>query len=189
MVGTNNNYQEGQQLEHPYEPTVQSIEVRQSLWILVGKYLLFYLVFTLIAVFLFVVREMLITDVNYIIALLILHVFALIVMFTLLFQWVDHRYLITSQKIVQMSGVIFQREKICAVRNIESVTLSQSIFQKLFQYGTVKLYAPTHDKVIFLKGIPHPERYAAYIDAILPKTHMQGASDNNISGGVAVIRL
>ncbi len=96
--------------------------------------------------------------------------------------WFFNFYKITGENIIYNTGVFRVRRDVYALRNIETVSLDQSFFGRLFKYGEIYLYAPTLNDTIVMKHIYKPWQYLKIINSLLP-TIASGGGNGEKDGG------
>lgn len=78
-------------------------------------------------------------------------------------QWIKTTYVIRPQAITEHRGIITVTEKDYSTERIESVIVQQSIWGKIFNYGTIVVFNPVLKEDLQLIDIPHPFLYARVI--------------------------
>lgn len=96
----------------------------------------------------------------------------------LILAWDCQYYLITPDKIISHQGVIAKRQEICAIKNIESIDLNQSILGRIFAFGTIKLFAPTLNHTLHMDNIHRPQKKMHIIENLLPNTTSPNNNDH-----------
>lgn len=99
----------------------------------------------------------------------------LLVFLTLLFIvrtvfWVmGATYQICSDSIVANVGIVSRRIVKVRTADIRSLSMSQSVTGRLFDYGSVEVYtAATSKAEIVMRAVPCPDRIVAELDALRP---------------------
>jgi len=95
-------------------------------------------------------------------------------------RWQASYYQITPEKVIYHKGVFSRHQEVFALKNIESIDLTQSCFGKLFHFGTLKLYAPTLNHRVFILNIHNPRKRMKLIEELLPKTHMENFHEQDM---------
>lgn len=91
----------------------------------------------------------------------------LIVMFVL--QWVNTYYVLNPKEVIVKKGVIATYSGTYELANLQSMSVLQGIFGKIFNYGTIKLFNPVLKEDLYLSDISNPRKYAAIIQEIEPE--------------------
>jgi len=104
----------------------------------------------------------------------------LIVLFYAVMRWHNHFYLVRPDKIFTSRGVFLRRQRFYAIRNIESISVRQGFFGRIFGFGTLHLYAPTLNDRIHMFGINNPCLKEAIIEKLLPSTFRSERKTKNL---------
>lgn len=168
-------------------PMPRSIVLRQSILFLCLKILFIFIVFGLIR---YVVDGIYLTveDVDVyeevqaawsfppMIFLFISCIEVCLILYCIVF-WYSYKYTITPEAVDVSKGVFWRSKKTFAIRNIESVNLKQSLFGRIFGYGTVYMFAPTLQEKVFMRRIPKAKKYFYLIEELIPKTKPLSKND------------
>jgi uncharacterized membrane protein YdbT with pleckstrin-like domain len=73
-------------------------------------------------------------------------------------EWANNNYEIRDDSIIHRQGIFKIKEDIYTLRNLSSVTIEQSIWGKLFNYGTIILYSPIHKTNYYLINVQNPKK-------------------------------
>jgi len=71
-------------------------------------------------------------------------------------KWWFERYEITIESIIHKRGVFRSREDIYSLKNIEAGKVSQNVFGKIFNFGTVAVFSPVLKSEYFIRDISNP---------------------------------
>jgi uncharacterized membrane protein YdbT with pleckstrin-like domain len=93
-----------------------------------------------------------------------LRIINFMIVFYLLLRWYYEYYIITPIDIVVHRGPIIRRRSVYQIPAIQAVRVYQSVFGRLFRFGTIKLESPLLDYDVYLRHIPKPERTANIIE-------------------------
>lgn len=93
-----------------------------------------------------------------------------VVMFYAILRWHNHYYLVRPDKIFSSRGVFLRRQRFCAIKNIETISVNQGLLGKVFNFGTLHLFAPTLNHRIHMFGIGNPCKKERIIEKLLPNT-------------------
>ncbi len=104
----------------------------------------------------------------------------ILVLFYSVMRWHNHFYLIRPDKILTSRGVFLRRQKFYALKNIESISVHQGVFGRIFGFGTLHLYAPTLNDRIHMFGINDPCLKEAIIEKLLPSTLVTDSKAKNL---------
>jgi hypothetical protein len=84
-------------------------------------------------------------------------------------RWLEEYYEITPVAIIHKNGLIFKKEEGHSLDHLGSLQMEQSIFGKIFNYGTLKLYNWMSEKEVVLYLIHNPFKYHKVLETLLPK--------------------
>jgi len=77
--------------------------------------------------------------------------------FMLILRWSRDSYKIENEEITHTRGIIIKKIQKFNISKAESISYSQTILGKIFEYGDIKIHYPAGQKEIILRGISHPE--------------------------------
>jgi len=104
----------------------------------------------------------------YFLLFVILNATKLFLMLTLAIKWISSTYEIRTHEIRHKYGILNKKEKIFLCDLAQEVSLSQNLFGKIFNFGTIEIFNPAIKEVIILEGIPNPEKYAEIVKKNIP---------------------
>lgn len=78
-------------------------------------------------------------------------------------QWIRMVYIIRPNEIIEQKGIWHIRENIYSTDKIEAVSVDQSIWGRIFNYGTIRIVNPVLNEDLFLEDISDPFTYADVI--------------------------
>jgi len=87
----------------------------------------------------------------------------------LFIQWAGTSYLISKKHLIKRIGIINIREEISHFDDIRSITVSQSILGKLFNYGNIELITSAsggYQTTLVLAGINNPYKYETILKTL-----------------------
>ena len=84
-------------------------------------------------------------------------------------QWVNNSYEIRNEDIIHRQGLFRTQENTYAFQNFTAAEVSQSIFGKIFNYGSIKIYNPAIQHQLIMKDITSPLKYSKTITENLAK--------------------
>jgi hypothetical protein len=91
----------------------------------------------------------------------------------LVVQWINEYYEITPTKIIYRRGIIWRREDAYNVNQIRSIGVRQSIFGRVFNYGTLFIYDRGVYKYYYFNDLHNPLRYLDILHNILPDADIE----------------
>jgi len=153
------------------------LTIRQSTTHLAIRLILLQLIFALIYMFLTIsvrlfdatpqIREWAYSLANILIIPIVLYQLGL--MLWVILDWVGNSYILREGEIVVRSGIINRKEKIFAIKHIESISCNQSWFERIFNYGTLRLFNPLLQQNVNLVSVKNPQKYLKVLEAISPE--------------------
>ncbi len=95
---------------------------------------------------------------------IIFHSINIVVVLTIVAIWTYTSYTLTPWTLSSTSGIFYKNRTSFDISHIESVSVKQGIFWRIFDYGTVQIKSPYYDTDISLKRIPSPQHLAQTIE-------------------------
>jgi uncharacterized membrane protein YdbT with pleckstrin-like domain len=83
-------------------------------------------------------------------------------------QWINEYYEISPYEVTHKRGIFFKKQDRYSLQNIKQVTLHQTFFGKMFNYGTINLFDWRLDKCATLFAVHHPVKYLNIFEELLP---------------------
>lgn len=159
--------------------TAPALTIRKSVAILISKIsalqLIIVLLYLLIRLVKYWVLIQIFTDNNYhdlnfwlgIIVFIVLAVVQTIMLLTIVLEWYFEYYEVRQDLIIHTRGVLRKKEDLYSLKTVEAGNVKQSLFGKLFNFGTVRIYSPVLRREYFLRDIPDPHHLrSAVIDLL-----------------------
>jgi uncharacterized membrane protein YdbT with pleckstrin-like domain len=84
--------------------------------------------------------------------------------FFLMLAWYRETFFIREGFLIHRKGMLLMNEKAFKLSNVKSVTYTQSLFGRLFHYGTVILNPQNQNEKFQLSGIPDPEHFIRFLE-------------------------
>ncbi len=109
----------------------------------------------------------------YLIVLVTLFVINLVIAFSIVLKWQFEYVEITEEGIIKHTGIFHKKEQKYACNFVEIMTVDQTFWGTLFNYGTLELYDPALKEQIYLTNIASPKKYSKLIGSIVSKEHGQ----------------
>jgi len=94
-----------------------------------------------------------------VISLLVIIGMGEIVTMVILAKWVSEFYIIKADSLNYRSGVFVKRKQVLMINRVVEVLMSQSIFGKVFNYGTLILISTQENAGVYLKRVENPGKY------------------------------
>lgn len=83
--------------------------------------------------------------------------------------WVNDYYEIRADEVVHITGTLSKTEKAYPYRDIQSITIHQDFFGRLFNYGSVHLFIPALGYDLNFNEISNPAKFVELIKNANPK--------------------
>lgn len=108
-----------------------------------------------------------------ILLLTVLYILKSLVQITLVlwvvFHWLYHKYHIdyAQKKLYEYKGVLYSKEHMSDLKNVRDVSMEQSIFGKIFNYGTIVLTISAsggYAEKVRMKHIQEPKLYVDFLE-------------------------
>lgn len=98
-------------------------------------------------------------------------------------RWRHEEYVVTNLRIIQVEGILSKRLLDSSLEKVNDILLTQSLFGRLFDYGTLEILTGSEIGVNQLRALNHPFRFKrAILDA---RSKLAGDFD----GGMATTPL
>lgn len=112
-----------------------------------------------------------------------LTVIQLVTIFVSFVFWYSEKYFVDKNSILYHRWP-FKPKKVVCMKDIETVTASQNLFERLFGIGTLLIKVRDQEKVIRLFQIPNPQLSSRLINSLRnPKSTTNGQLQKLIAGG------
>ena len=90
-------------------------------------------------------------------------------------QWAAASFTITDQRVLLLAGVINRTTKVIALDRVQDVSTRQSLFGRLFNYGTVEIDAAGASGAEMLDHVPAPNDFRDEVFAQAERRRGAGA--------------
>ena len=71
-------------------------------------------------------------------------------------QWINNYYILSSDEIYFMTGIISKKKKSYSLENIQSVSCEQGLIGRILNYGRVKIFSPALQQELLLTEVSNP---------------------------------
>lgn len=149
------------------KPVVMEHHIRQTVVIPILKLVMIEVIITLIS---FLTRFLsfnylgeILNNLILIVEILVIQIFNLYLILNVIFSWLSIEYILRNDEIVIREGLIKIKETTYEIANLQSMSINQSLFGRIFNFGTIRLFNPVLKEEIFLEDIPNPNLYGAII--------------------------
>jgi hypothetical protein len=92
-----------------------------------------------------------------------------------LLLWMNRKYVITTRRVIQMSGVFSKNVTDSSLEKVNDVKLNQSFLGRLFDYGDIEIMTASELGVNKIRRIAGPIRYKTSM--VNAKAQLEGGSD------------
>ncbi|MFN7160675.1 MAG: PH domain-containing protein [Candidatus Gracilibacteria bacterium] len=99
----------------------------------------------------------------YLIYIFFIQIVNAMILVYILFKWMNKYYVINLKEITVHEGLFKKRQANYSLATVDHITLSQGLFARLMNYGTVKLFDSANQQRVNISGITNP---AYYLEAI-----------------------
>jgi uncharacterized membrane protein YdbT with pleckstrin-like domain len=79
------------------------------------------------------------------------------------FNWYNRKYIVTSWRVIQLSGIINKNVIDSSLEKVNDIELTQSFFGRIFQFGTVEILTASDIGVNKFNTIRNPVQFKNYI--------------------------
>lgn len=84
---------------------------------------------------------------------------------SVILKWASEYYVLVDNTVYIHRGIFKKHQIAYSIERAESVSVQQSIFGTMFDYGTVVIFSPTLYKTLFLTNIDKPKHFANIIQS------------------------
>lgn len=86
-------------------------------------------------------------------------------------QWINNYYILTSNEIKYITGIVSKKEMNYSLKNIQSVSFEQGLIGRILNYGSVKIFSPALQQELFLNEVPYPSQVVDNIKDVLEESN------------------
>jgi uncharacterized membrane protein YdbT with pleckstrin-like domain len=155
---------------------VTHVNIRLSISFLLLKLVLIELIAaTGVVLFFFVTLSDFLTNAGFILPFFSIPVYIVFVIAKMLLtgyvilQWLNQYYEISPEMVIHRKGIIFRHEEKYPLKHMRIIDVNQSLFGRIFNYGTIILQDPLKIEKLEFYQIHNPVRYAAILEDQLPE--------------------
>lgn len=99
----------------------------------------------------------------------VLQLINLYLILSIVLKWINVTYTFNPKEVIVKQGVFSTKTITYEFANLQSMTVTQNMIQKIFNYGTVKLFNPVLKEEVHLIDIPTPNKFANLIQQYQPE--------------------
>lgn len=85
----------------------------------------------------------------------------------IILQWISNYYILTSNEVKHITGIISKREINYSLENIQSVSFEQGLLGRILNFGNVKIFSPALQQELFLTEVSNPSKIVENIKQAL----------------------
>lgn len=157
--------------QNPKEQRPEPEPIRGSIFLLAFKILFTFLIFDGLYFILFTILNLGIelpfdlhhhTSTLFVLVLVIKNLFQLLLLLFLILTWSNNIYLLDKKHITKKSGFFSIKEEVYHFDNIRSISVSQGVFEKIFNFGDIILKISAsggYQENFTITGISNPVKY------------------------------
>jgi uncharacterized membrane protein YdbT with pleckstrin-like domain len=102
------------------------------------------------------------------IEVILLQIVNLYFLLTVILSWINEYYILNPKEVIIKTGVFTSQSVTYEFANLQSMTVNQSVWQKIFNFGTIRLFNPVLKEEIYLSNIPDPVKFGNIIQQHQP---------------------
>lgn len=91
-----------------------------------------------------------------------------IVLIFIALDWINDYVEVRAKDIAHFKGIFGRRKQSYQYRDIQSITIKQSMLGRLFNYGNVILYIPTLGHDVPFNEVPDPRKFVNFLKGLQP---------------------
>jgi uncharacterized membrane protein YdbT with pleckstrin-like domain len=100
---------------------------------------------------------------------ILIQVLNIYILLIAILSWLNKRYIFNPKEIIVKTGIVNTKSTTYEIANLQSMSISQNIIQKLFNFGSIKLFNPVLKEEIYVTDIPDPHKYGEIIQQYQPE--------------------
>lgn len=86
-------------------------------------------------------------------------IFDIFIVFRGFLNWKFTTYLIKPEELMIRTGILEKKEKLFTLNQIETVTVRQGVFGRMFDYGSLRIFSPLLNGKVDILNIPEPRKF------------------------------
>jgi uncharacterized membrane protein YdbT with pleckstrin-like domain len=98
-----------------------------------------------------------------------IQIFNLYLLIVTILIWLNEYYILNPKEVIIKMGILSTKSTTYEIANLQSMSVSQNFIQKIFNFGTIKLFNPVLKEEIYLLNIPDPNKYGKIIQQYQPE--------------------
>lgn len=100
---------------------------------------------------------------------ILIQILNLYILLIAILTWLNKQYIFNPKEVIIKTGVISTKSTTYEIANLQSMSISQNVIQKLFNFGSIKLFNPVLKEEIYIADIPDPHKYGEIIQQYQPE--------------------
>jgi len=93
-----------------------------------------------------------------------LSIIELILILNVVVRWASEEYEVRDDTIVHKRGIFTTSEEKYSLRSLGNASITQSLFGKIFNYGTIRIYSPLLKQDYFISNVHDPRSILTSIE-------------------------
>lgn len=154
----------------------QSIHLRQSPVILVMRLitveLIIFILHSLFKVVIVQIEQYVGSDIYGmigIVEIIVLQILNIGLILQIIFSWLNTTYIINPREVIFSTGFVSRVSTTYEFANLQSMNVSQSVWGRLFNFGSIRLFNPVLKEEVTLDLIPNPDQVGRFIQQFQPE--------------------
>lgn len=103
------------------------------------------------------------------IEVILIQILNLYILLVAILTWLNKQYIFNPKEVIIKTGVLSTKSTTYEIANLQSMSISQNFIQKLFNFGSIKLFNPVLKEEIYISDIPNPHKYGEIIQQYQPE--------------------
>ena len=153
-----------------------SYTVRQSHVLLITRIITAEIIIMLLHYFLRFILDQIFLSLNTKLPLLVItieviliQILNLYILLVAILTWLNKHYIFNPKEVIIKIGIVSTKSTTYEIANLQSMSISQNFIQRIFNFGTIKLFNPVLKEEIYITNIPDPQKYGEIIQQYQPE--------------------
>jgi uncharacterized membrane protein YdbT with pleckstrin-like domain len=82
-------------------------------------------------------------------------------------HWLNTYYVLSSNEVKYITGIITKREMNYSLKNVQSVSFEQGLIGRILNYGSIKIFSPALQKELIMTEVYNPTQIVVTIKKVL----------------------
>lgn len=101
--------------------------------------------------------------------IILIQLLNLYILLAVILTWIGEQYILNPKEVIIKNGVLNTKLVTYEIANLQSMTISQNILQKIFNFGSIRLFNPVLKEEIYISNVPEPHKYGSIIQQYQPE--------------------